>query len=69
MSKKLCDLHGLVMRPKSGVTITSVLGKALDIMGTATIVVMLALILEVHLRDIIVSSGDVYQFLMEMNII
>lgn len=57
------------MRPKSGVNITSMVGKALNIVGTTIITVILARILEVDLGDIKMISGDIYQFFMRMDVI
>lgn len=68
VSKKWCDLYGLIVKPRSGVTITLALGKVLNIVGTASIMVMLAPILKVDLRDIAVSSRYFYQFMIEIEI-
>lgn len=68
MLKKWYNLHELTMRSKSKITITSVLKKVLDIVGTATIMVMLMPMLEMDLGDTMVSLGDFHQFLMGMSI-
>lgn len=59
----------MTIKLKSGVTITSALGKALDIIRTASMAIILATALEVDLGDAAVSLGDIYQFLREMDII
>lgn len=66
---KWYNLHRLILRLKFGITSISGLGKTLDIVRIATIMVILAQVLEVDLGDIAVSSGDFYQFLMKMDII
>lgn len=58
--KKRYNLHGLTVKPKSRVTNTSVSGKTLDTIRTATMMVMLVLILEVDVGDATVSLGYVY---------
>lgn len=58
--KKWCNLHGLTIKLKSGVTIMSALGKELNIVGTTCMMVMLAVTLKIDLREVAVSSEDFY---------
>lgn len=69
VSKISYNLYGLSINPKSGVTITSTLGKTLDIMGIASMIVILDPTLEVDLREVAMSSGDFNQFLMGMYVL
>lgn len=57
---KWCNLYWLVIKLKSGITITFISGKALDIMSIASMTVLLSLTLEVDLGDIVVRLGDKY---------
>lgn len=58
--KKWCRTHGVTIKLNSGVIITSALGKALEIMGMASLTMMLAPILKVDLGKIAVSLGEFY---------
>lgn len=60
ISTKQCKLRGLTVKTKSRVTITSALGKDLDIMRTATITVTLEPKLEIDIGYVAVSSGDLH---------
>lgn len=66
--KKWCDLHRLMVRPKSRIIIICALRKAWDIVEIATMMVILVLMLEVDQGDIVVSLGDFHQFLMGMDV-
>lgn len=52
----------MTVKSKSGVTRTLVIGKAPDIIGTTSMIAILAPTLLVDLVDVMVSSGDFYQF-------
>lgn len=61
VSKKWCNFYGLIIKLKSVVTINSILDKTLDIMGIASMIVMLDLTLEeVDLEEVMVISRDFY---------
>lgn len=69
VSKKWYKTHGITIKLKSGVTITSVSRKALDIMGIASLLVILAPTLEVDLGDMAVGLGEFFKFFMGMDVI
>lgn len=61
--QKCCSLYDTIVKAKSRVTITSVLDKILNIVGTANLMVILEPILQVDLRDIAVRLGNNYIYI------
>lgn len=60
VSKKWCNLYELTIKMNSGATINSAFSEALDIVGTASMVVVLAPTLKVDLGEVAVSLEDFY---------
>lgn len=58
--KKSCEMHGVTIKLKSGLIITSASAKALDIMGTASQMIILDTTLKVDLGYVAVILGEFY---------
>lgn len=69
VSKKWCTIHRLTIKPNSRVAITFASEKALDIVGTTSVMVILVPTLESDLEKEVVSLGDFKYFLIGMDVI
>lgn len=68
ISKNYCNLYSLISKLKSEVTITLASRKALEIMGTASMMTMLAPTFNVDLGYIVLNSGGINWFFMGMDV-
>lgn len=58
VSQMRCNLHSIMVKLKSRVTITIASRKALDFMGTVNLMILLAPMLEIDLKEVVVSSNN-----------
>ena len=57
---KWAEIHGLMVTPVSGISITGANGARVDMVGTCSMTVQLLPTLELDVGDVNVSSGDFY---------
>ena len=60
VTRKWVEIHGLMITPVLGISVTGTNGTSVDMVGTCTMTVQLSPMLELDIGDINISSGDFY---------